>query len=64
MSFMKPSKKELIDMLDEMRLSLERLPGNAMCESISNYDLQSLLLLLSAIFRADADPPPDCKEDS
>ncbi len=50
------SKKELIDMLDEMQKSIERLPQHALVEPISHYELSSLLLLLSAIFR--------CKSDS
>ncbi len=49
----KPTKKELIDMLDEMVKNIERLPENAMSTPITHYDFVSLLLLLSSILRAD-----------
>lgn len=51
----KPSKKELIDMLDEMIANIERLPKEAMSSSINHYDLCSLLILLSSIFRLEDD---------
>jgi len=51
----KPTKKELIDMLDEMNANIERLPPYALQSSVSNLDLSALLILLSAIFRADSD---------
>lgn len=54
----KPNKKELIDMLDGMIKNIEGLPPQAMHTSVTQFDLASALLLVSAIFRA------DCKESS
>jgi hypothetical protein len=51
--FVKPTKKELIEMLDEMNASIERLPSYAMSSPISNIDLSALLILLSAIFKSE-----------
>ena len=55
----KPTKKELIDMLDEMNNNIERLPPHALVQPINHYDLSSLLILLSAIFKSE--PDLDCK---
>ncbi len=49
----KPSRKELIEELDRMRVSFENLPQQAMVSAINHYDFASLLLLLSAILRED-----------
>ncbi|HET6457265.1 MAG TPA: hypothetical protein VFG24_00095 [Nitrosopumilaceae archaeon] len=49
----KPDKKELFKLLDDMRENIENLPPNAMSAPITHYDLCSLLLLLSSIFRAE-----------
>lgn len=49
----KPSRKELIDMLDEMVKSYESLPQAALTMPITNYDLASALLLLSTILHAE-----------
>ena len=54
----KPTKKELIQTLDEMRKNIENLPPQAMTSAINHYDWASLLILLSALFRS------DCSEDS
>lgn len=51
----KPSKKELIAMLDEMAKNIERLPENAMTTAINHYDYLSLLLLLSTLFKSELD---------
>jgi len=51
----KPSKKELIEMLDEMNINIEKMPNYALFSPVSNLDLSSLLILLSAIFRSDLD---------
>lgn len=51
----KPTKKELLDMLDEMNANIEKLPRYALASSVSNLDLSALLILLSAIFRSDLD---------
>lgn len=53
----KPTKKELLDILDCMVKNMEELPQNALVSSINHYDLLSVLILLSSIFRA------DCKEE-
>lgn len=50
----KPSKIELIDMLDEMNRNIEKLPLYAMSSPITHYDLSALLILLSAIFKAES----------
>jgi len=48
----KPTKQELIDMLEEMNRNIEKLPAHAMILPVSHYDLSALLILLSAIFKA------------
>lgn len=49
----KPTKKELLDMLDEMIKSIESLPSQAMTLPINHYDFCSLLLLLSSILHTE-----------
>ena len=51
----KPSKKDLIDMLDEMNANIEKLPPYALHSPVSNIDLSALLILLSVIFKSDLD---------
>lgn len=51
----RPTKKELIDMLDEMNANIEKMPPYALTSPISNLDLSALLILLSAIFKSDLD---------
>lgn len=51
----KPSKQDLINILDEMIKNIENLPSNAMLTPVTHYDLAAALLLLSSIFRADYD---------
>lgn len=55
----RPSKKELVDMLDEMVKNIEGLPLYAMTSPISHYDHCALLILLSSIFKSDLplEPP-------
>lgn len=48
----KLSKKDLLDMLDEMIKGYDRLPPGAMASPVSNYDLVSALMLVSALFKA------------
>lgn len=48
-----PSKKDLLKMLTEMIVNIEKLPQNAMTAPITHYDYASLLILLEAIFRSD-----------
>ncbi|SRR5260221_7262315 len=53
-----PTKPELLNMFDEFIKSIETLPQVAMNTSINHYDLLSVLMLISAIFRS------DCKDES
>jgi hypothetical protein len=55
MSDEKLSKKDLVQMLDEMINNIERLPTEAMTTPINHYDFVSLIMLLSSIFKADLD---------
>ena len=48
----KPTKQELIEMLDEMNRNIERLPQHAWTNAINHYDFSALLILLSAIHKA------------
>lgn len=47
-----PTRSELLKMLDDMIASVENLPPAAMSAPITHYDYCSLLILLSAVFRA------------
>lgn len=49
----KPSKKELLSMLEEMIKSYENLPPHAMFSYPSNSDLASALMLVLAVFRSE-----------
>ena len=49
----KPTRQELIDMLDMMQANIESLPQGAMTLPINHYDFSSLILLLSALFKAE-----------
>lgn len=53
----KPTKTELLQMLDEMANNIERLPPAAQLAPITHYDYWALVTLLSAILRS------DCKEE-
>ncbi len=48
----KPSREELLEMMDEMIRSYDRLPQGAMIAPVTQADLLSVLLLVSAILRA------------
>ena len=50
----KPTKQELLAMLDEMIKNIEALPIYAMTSPISHYDHCALLILLSAVFKSDS----------
>jgi hypothetical protein len=47
------NKQDLLNILDEMILSYDRLPRHAQESFATNADLQAVLLLLSEILRAD-----------
>lgn len=49
----RPSKKDLLDMLRQMCKSMEELPPHALTCFVTNYDLLSVLLLLSSILEED-----------
>lgn len=49
----KPTKKEMLDMLDAMVKRIESLPAEAIYAPVTHADFTSLLLLLSAILRSD-----------
>lgn len=51
----KPSRKELLDELKVMIDNIEKLPSHALALPITHYDFVSALMLLSAIFRSDAE---------
>jgi hypothetical protein len=49
----KPTKADLIGILDEMIKNVEDLPSQAMLAPITHYDYCSLLILLSSLFKSD-----------
>ena len=49
----KPTKKELLEMLDAMIDNIEKLPNQAMHTPINHYDYCSGLILLRELFRSD-----------
>ena len=49
----KPTKQELIEMLNEMNRNIESLPAHAMILPVTHYDLSALLILLHAILKDD-----------
>lgn len=49
----KPTKKELLEMLDSMIENIEKLPSNAMAAPINHYDYCSGLILFREILRSD-----------
>lgn len=49
----KLTKKDMLDMLDEMRKNIENLPANAMMTPITHADFCSLLIVLSAILHSE-----------
>lgn len=48
----KPTRADMLDMLDEMIRNIEKMPSHAMQQPINHYDYLSLMLLLSSILRA------------
>ncbi len=51
--FQKPTKSELIEMLNQMNDDIERLPPHALISAVTNLDLSALLILLYAIHKAE-----------
>jgi hypothetical protein len=49
----KPTRAQLIEMLNEMNDSIERLPPHALSSPTLNMDMSALLILLYAIFKAE-----------
>lgn len=47
-----PSRKDMIEMLEEMSKSLDRIPEHAMITPVNHYDWQSVLLLLVAYLKS------------
>jgi len=54
----RPTKKEMLNTLDEMIKNIENLPSNALSTPVNHYDLLSFLFLISSILRE------DCKDDN
>ena len=48
----KPTRGDMIKMLEEMIKSIENLPNHAMVTPVTHYDLASALLLIMSIFKA------------
>jgi hypothetical protein len=48
----KPTRDEMVDMLDMMIKKIEEIPHNAMTTPITHFDYYSLLCLLSSLFKA------------
>ena len=49
----KPTKQELVEMLNDMNKNIESLPTHAMILPVTHYDLSALLILLHAILKDD-----------
>ncbi len=48
-----PSRKDLIDILDEMISATENLPPHALVMPVTHYDHWQLMLLISQILKKD-----------
>lgn len=51
--YKKPTRMELIDMLDEMNSNIERMPAHALIMPVNHYDFSALIILLSAILKSE-----------
>jgi hypothetical protein len=49
----KPSREELIDMLEATIDNIEKLPNHAMYEPITHADFWAALILIKSIFRSE-----------
>ncbi len=47
----KPTKKDLMDMLDEMNASFDRMPLHVQCGYVTHCDLNAALLLIAQILK-------------
>lgn len=47
-----PSKERLIKMLDDLIQDIDKMPSAALQQPVTNYELQSVLVLLSAIVKS------------
>ncbi len=56
----KPTYKELVKMLEKMIEDMDRLPSGAMLSSVTQYDLYSLILLLTELFERLSGNVDDC----
>ena len=56
---LKPTRDDLLKMLEEMIKNIENLPVHAMTSPVNHYDLSAALLLLLSIFKSQ-----DVKESS
>jgi len=56
---LKPSRKELIGILDDMIERIEQMPPQALVISINHYDWLSMLLLFSSLFKSSLDSEGD-----
>jgi len=52
----KPTRKDMLDMLDETIKNYDKLPQHAMTQPVTHYDLLSALLLLSSLFKSFEEP--------
>lgn len=53
MPLVKPTKKELLNMLEDQIKAFDNLPPHAMNNFVTHYDLYAALLLLSSILKED-----------
>ena len=49
----KPTKDELIEMLDDMINNIEKLPPRALNSSVTHYDLVAALILIASVLKAE-----------
>lgn len=49
----KPTKEDLIKILEDMVKNIEALPSHAMTQPVNQYDLMGLMMLLISLFKAE-----------
>ena len=47
----RPGRKELMEMLDEMNASFDRMPLHAQCSYVTHCDLNAAMLLMAQILK-------------